>query len=224
MTKEVIIFLGPPGSGKGTQAELLKEYGYTSFSTGHLLRKEVEKGSTIGKQIQGLIDKGSLVSDEIILKLCSNEMKRIPENKIIIDGFPRTLNQAELASKYLIKYPVIDLKKVFIFNLDEMVLINRIRNRVSCGKCGATYNLLTKRPMISDVCDVCGDKLISRVDDSEIDSIIKRNKIYNSNICDITYFYAKNNLTFFIDSVKDLKSINQEIKSILNITNNNSEV
>ncbi|GMO59292.1 MAG: adenylate kinase [Rickettsiales bacterium] len=226
MKKELIIFLGSPGSGKGTQANMLKEeFDYYPLSTGQLLRDEGKKDTEEAKEINRLINAGLLVSDELILDIAFKEIEKVENQTIILDGYPRTLKQAELAQQIIDKnLDKFILKKVFIFDLEETALIYRIRNRVTCDKCGKVYNLITKKPEKVGVCDACGGKLMNRVDDSEIDSILKRNRIYKTNIPDIISFYEKNNLTFLIDSVKDLKSINQEIKNVLKITNNKSEV
>ncbi|MDR2527242.1 MAG: nucleoside monophosphate kinase [Rickettsiales bacterium] len=217
MNKELIIFLGPPGSGKGTQADMLRKYGYFTFSTGYLLRREVKNNTEIGKTIQNIINNGKLVDDNLILKLCINEILSLDKDKIIIDGFPRTLKQAKLSQFFIKSSKSIILKKVFIFNLEENELIKRIRNRVTCSKCDTIYNLTVNKPKVDGICDICGEKLIRREDDLEINSIIKRNKIYLFNIPNITYFYAKNNLTFFIDALNKPDIINKNIIEVLNV-------
>ena len=172
--KNIIIFLGLPASGKGTQATLLKEkLNYENLSTGYLLRKEVEKKTELGNKIAEIINAGNLVSDELIFEILKNNMKDIETNGFILDGFPRTLKQAEMLSNYLDNNKELKIQKVFLINLDDKVVIERICDRISCNKCGATYNHTSKKPKVEGVCDICGStELVDRSDDLDAEAVL----------------------------------------------------
>jgi adenylate kinase len=216
--RNIVILLGPPASGKGTQSELLKkDFGYIPISTGFLLRNEIATNSELGKNISNLIDKGSLVSDEIIFDVLSKKINENKNSSFVIDGFPRTLGQAILLSEYLSKSNNLVLKKVLIFELTEEEVLYRIKNRITCKKCGAVYNLIMKKPKVDSECDFChSTELSMRNDDLDIESIVKRVKIFNSTIGDIKKFYKKKDLIFLIDALESVKGVNEKIISILN--------
>ena len=216
--KNIIIFLGLPASGKGTQASLLKEkLKYENLSTGYLLRKEVEKKTELGNKIAEVIDAGNLVSDELIFEILINSMKDIKSNGFILDGFPRTLKQAEMLSNYLDNNKELRLQKVFLINIDDKVVIERICVRISCNKCVANYNHTSKKQMVDGVCDVCGStELVDRSDDLDAEAVKKRINIFKENIKDITSFYEKKSLIFSLDGLKDIDTINLTIMEALN--------
>lgn len=217
--KEVVILLGIQGSGKGTQAKFICEkFGYKQISTGNLLRQEEALGSELGKEIAALIDKGNLVSDELVLEILKKEIKNGKENGFVLDGFPRTLKQAEMLDECVNELGI-KIKKVVLIELDENSVLDRIRNRVSCSKCGAVYNLKSCKPKKDGVCDVCGAKLDIRVDDKKIESIQERIGIFKKNIDGIVSFYMKKSLIFFVDGLKDVSIISQEIIKALNSNN-----
>lgn len=215
--KNIIIFLGLPASGKGTQATLLKEkLNYENLSTGYLLRKEVEKKTELGNKIAEIINAGNLVSDELIFEILKNNMKDIETNGFILDGFPRTLKQAEMLSNYLDNNKELKLQKVFLINIDDKVVIERVCDRISCNKCGATYNHTSKKPKVEGVCDICGStELVDRSDDLDAEAVKKRINIFKENINDITSFYEKKSLIFSLDGLKDIDTINLTIMKAL---------
>jgi len=216
--REIIVLLGPPASGKGTQAMFLVEnFKYLSLSTGSLLRKEIATGSDLGKSVANVINKGNLVPDELIFDVLKSELSRINADKIILDGFPRTLKQAELFSEYL-ETSEFKLKKVFMINLSKEAILERIRSRITCKNCGAIYNAVSKRPKVEGVCDVChSTNLVSRADDLDMEAVIKRIDIFDNNKDSILSFYRKKSLIFLIDGLKDVKAINCEIIKALNV-------
>ncbi len=178
-----LIFIGPPGSGKGTQANVLKKHGYVHVSTGDLLRNEVESGSDLGARISDIISRGNLVSDEVVEELLLSRLD-LTESKYIFDGFPRNLSQARVLKGILNDYPY----AVVYFDANIEKIINRICSRRVAINSGEIYNLLTRPPKVEGICDVSGENLIHRDDDKE--SVVKnRFKIYMDSRDDLLEFY-----------------------------------
>lgn len=212
MTK-AFIFLGPPGCGKGTQTDLLsKELNLPHIDTGSLLRKNIDEGTEIGLIAKGFIDKGRLVPVNVVSTVIKNRLN-LPDckNGYILDGFPRSLEQAFALDKILDETDS-DIKKENItaiyFDIPKEVLVDRLINRRSCPKCGKIYNLKTFAPKISGVCDVCGFNLIQRKDDTE-ETALLRFKTYENETYPLLEFYTKRG---------NLKTINadQKIESVWN--------
>lgn len=171
-----IIFLAPPAAGKGTLSEMLvNKYGYGHISTGDLLREEIKNQTEIGKQAEDLMKQGKFVSDDVIIKLISNRITKPDcENGYILDGFPRTLVQAEKYDE-LLKELGKDLGVVIYINIDKEMAIKRACSRITCPKCGKIYNKYSNemKPKVEGICDDCGVELTQRSDDSE-ETFIKR--------------------------------------------------
>lgn len=217
--KDIVIILGVQGSGKGTQGRVLsEELGFTIVSTGELLRKEVDSGSKLGEEIASLINNGNLVSDELIFRILKEELKSSSANGFILDGFPRTLEQAEMLSKYC-ESSDFRIRKVIFIDMDREHVLERLNSRITCKKCGKVYNLLSSRPKVDGMCDVCHSKLIVRADDLKIEAINKRINIFERNIRDIVSFYEKKSLIFSVDGLKDVNTISREIIKALNSDN-----
>jgi len=214
--RDIIIFLGPPASGKGTQSGLLsKKNGFTTISTGSLLRKEIAAGSELGERISAVIDFGNLVPDDMMFEVLRKELESNKSKGFILDGFPRTLKQAEVLSDYLVNSEF-NLRKVFVINLDRDNILNRIGNRITCRNCGAIYNTSSKKPKVDGVCDVChSTDLVSRNDDLSAEAINKRISIFETNIGSIISFYEKKSLIFLLDGLKDTDIINRKIIEVL---------
>lgn len=171
-----IIFLAPPAAGKGTLSEMLvNKYGYGHISTGDLLREEIKNQTEIGKQAEDLIKQGKFVSDDVIIELISNRITKPDcENGYILDGFPRTLVQAEKYDE-LLKELGKDLGVVIYINIDKEMAMKRACSRITCPKCGKIYNKYSNemKPKVEGICDDCGVELTQRSDDSE-ETFIKR--------------------------------------------------
>lgn len=171
-----IIFLAPPAAGKGTLSELLVEkYGYGHISTGDLLREEVKAGTELGREAESLMKEGKFVSDELIIKLIENRVTKSDcENGYILDGFPRTLPQAEKYDELLTKMGK-DLGVVIYINIDKDVAMKRACGRMTCPTCGKIYHKYSEemKPSVEGMCDVCNVELTQRADDSE-ETFIKR--------------------------------------------------
>ena len=188
-----IIFLAPPNGGKGTLSEMLVEkYGYGHISTGDLLRDEIKAGTELGKEVDEIMKSGKFVSDDIILKLIANRITKPDcENGYILDGFPRTLVQAEKYDE-LLESMGRDLGVVICIEIDKEVALQRSLSRITCPKCKRIYNKVSTemRPKVEWVCDDCGVELIQRPDDRE-ETFIKRFDDYMEKTMPLVDYYNK---------------------------------
>ena len=212
-----ILLFGAPGSGKGTQSKMLaSEYNLFHLSTGDLLREaKNDPLSSFFKEINEKMSKGELVSDDIIYNIVAEKITFIKNSNfkgIIFDGFPRNISQAEFLEKELIKNNISE-KEIFILEVSEGVVIDRILNRFTCAKCGAVYNRVSKQPTQLNKCDLCKaeNSFSDRVDDTP--EIIKnRLHIFNQNMKPLMNLYKSINI---IDASKDSEEIFQICKKIL---------
>jgi len=210
-----IVFLGPPGAGKGTQAKILVErYGIPQISTGDMLREHRAKGTELGKKAQEYMDRGQLVPDEIILQMVKERLSQPDcEKGFILDGFPRTVTQAEALDKLLAE---IGKKLDFVLALvvpDEL-LIERLTGRRTCKNCGMMYHIKYKPPKVDGKCDVCGGELYQRPDDNE-ETVRNRLKVYHESTAPLIEYYRKKGLLKEIDGSKSIEEITQQIIQIL---------
>lgn len=171
-----IVMFGPPGSGKGTYASrLMSLLGVPHISTGDIVREEIKAQTNVGKRIKEYVDRGELVPDEIIIDLLVKRLRKPDAEKgFILDGFPRTVKQAEFLEKNF----RIDL--VINLNVPDEVIIQRLSNRLTCKRCGAIYNRITLKPKVDEICDVCGGELYQREDDKP-EVIRERLAVYRRN-------------------------------------------
>lgn len=194
-----IILLGPPGSGKGTQAALIqKKYNIPHISTGDIFRKNIKNNTPIGIEAKKYIDKGLLVPDEITLQIIEDRFSEDDcKNGFLLDGFPRTLVQAEALGKELVK---LDKKLDAVVNLvvrDE-VIVNRMTGRRVCDSCGSNYNIHFSKPKVDGVCDKCGGHLYSREDDS-FETVTRRLEVYNNQTQPLIKYYTEKALLKAVD-------------------------
>jgi adenylate kinase len=186
--KSNLIFVGAPGSGKGTQSEVLsKRFDYIHISTGDLLRSEISKGTELGKNVKSVMDKGNLVSDDLVIKLLKANLD-FSENKYIFDGFPRNLDQAKTLVTDVLSGQSF---KVVYFKINEEKLIERLANRRSCSVCGKIYNLISNRPKNDGVCDSCGSKDLKLRDDDKADVVKNRLNVFNSTINPMVDYFSR---------------------------------
>ncbi len=212
--KKEYIFIGPPGSGKGTQTKKLSaEYNLPHIDTGSLLREEVASGSDEGKLANSFMEKGNLVPIELVSKIIKNRLlKNDCKDGFILDGYPRSIEQAQALDKILEE---IDGKntvshKVFYFNVAQEKLIERLVNRRTCEKCGAIYNLKTMQLKNNEVCEKCGGKLTRRDDDTE-EVALKRFKTYFNQTAPLIELYKNRNWLFEIDASKNIDEIYNDL-------------
>lgn len=207
-----IIFIAPPAAGKGTQSNLLKDkYDYVHISTGDMLREIVSSDSELGKVVKNIIDKGNLVSDDLIFELLKNKLSNIEGKPFILDGFPRTLNQALFLDNNL----KIENYIVIYLELSKADAVKRINGRLTCS-CGKSYNLNDNnlKPKVTDICDVCGKKLVKRDDDNLEAFKIRFDVFLNNNKPLIDYYKNKNKLKV-VNVNKDVNEIFNEISKVV---------
>lgn len=209
-----LVFIGPPGAGKGTQVlKLSREYGVEVFSTGEAFRKHIYEGSEMGKKAEEYVKKGLLVPDDIVFDI----VKQFVDNKdnFIMDGFPRNVYQAEIFDDFLNERGLALDGVVYIF-LDEDQVVNRLKYRIVCPKCGAVYNMKTSPPRKDMICDVCGTKLKKRVDDSD-EVIRNRYKVYVKEISPLVDYYDRKGILFKVDGIDKQEDVYKKIKELLKI-------
>ncbi|MEO0115804.1 MAG: nucleoside monophosphate kinase [candidate division WOR-3 bacterium] len=195
--KRLIVLSGPPGSGKGTQAELLCErLAFAHFSTGDQFRYEINRQSEIGQKVKEYVKQGTLVPDEIVLQIASNFIKENAKVGIVFDGFPRTLAQAQGLDTILHNYQKALDCAIFI-ELTLTDVIRRLTARRVCRNCGAIYNLDFKPPKKEGICDLCGGELYQRSDDQEA-TIRFRYEIYEQATKALINYYREQNKLFII--------------------------
>lgn len=195
-----LLLLGPPGAGKGTQAKRMsRRYGLTALSSGDILRGQIQIGSAVGKRAAPFVSSGALVPDDVITDVMLAGIAGTPyRTGFILDGFPRTLPQAQALDEGIEDLGV-DITAVLNFDMDDRDIVSRIVGRRSCGKCGAVYNVDFLPPKTADVCDVCGSPLVQRVDDRE-DVVVNRLKTYRAQTAPLVKYYSDKGLLHTIDA------------------------
>jgi len=208
----IIVFLGPPGSGKGTQAKLLhQKIGGFYFEGGNILRKKAEENSALGREIKKIIyQKGKLVPDNLMKRILKEWLENKDISKgIIFDGFPRSVYQYQILKEILSKKKE-KISKVIFLKVSELVLINRLSARRVCPKCGLEFNLVTKPPKKDEICDSCGTKLVQRADDTP-EVIKKRIKTYFEKTQALVDLAREERVLEEIDGERKIEEIHQEI-------------
>jgi adenylate kinase len=208
----ISVFLGAPGSGKGTQAKRLADAdGFKHFSTGDMLRAAMAAGTETGKKAKAFVDKGDYVPDDVMIELIQDALKPLKQDsKIILDGFPRTLPQAQA----LDKNPKTQVARAIFFDIPQPLLIERLTGRRTCSKCGEPYHIKFQPPKRPNVCDKCGSPLTQRKDDAE-DVVTKRLGIYNNQTAPLIQFYDKNKKLGKIDANKPVDTVYQQLLKLV---------
>ena len=210
-----IVLLGPPGAGKGTQAKLLGEkFAACQISTGDILRKAVAEKTPIGREAAQYIDRGALVPDDVIVKLVAERLKDEDcKTGFILDGFPRTIAQAESLDAIL-KEMRLSLNRVLSVQVPRAVIIERLAGRRSCKSCGALSHTVFNPPRKAGVCDHCGGELYQRHDDEE-DTVANRLKVYEKQTAPLVDYYRDRNLLREVDGVGAIDEIRARVVSAL---------
>jgi adenylate kinase len=211
-----LVFLGAPGSGKGTQAEILeKEKSLIKLSTGDMLRAAVKAGTDLGKKAQIIMEQGGLVSDDIMIGMIDERIQQ-PDCKkgFILDGFPRTVAQAEALDKML-SARGLKIDKVIEFAVNEDILVERISGRYSCAKCGAGYHDHFKKPAKEGACDSCGSTEFIRRKDDNAETVKTRLDAYRTQTAPLKPYYEKQGNLIAVDAMQDIGVVTAEIKKLV---------
>jgi adenylate kinase len=207
-----VIFLGPPGAGKGTQArELAREWGVPHIATGDMLREAVAAGTPLGLEAKRHMDSGGLVPDDVVIGLVGERLEK-PDAKsgCVLDGFPRTVAQAE-ALDALFARKGISLDRVVYFDVSRPELLRRLTGRRVCRACGHTYHLVSAPPTVASTCDVCGGELYQRPDDSEA-TVATRLDVYETQTAPLLDYYRRRNLLVSINGEGSVTEVAEAIR------------
>lgn len=196
------IFLGPPGAGKGTlAAQVAEEYKIPQISTGDIFRENIKNQTELGKKVKAIMDAGGLVGDDVVLEIVEDRLKKDDcKNGFILDGFPRTIPQAEAFEKLGIDVKVVN------FEVNNDLIIARLSNRRVCKSCKANFNVRFMPPKVEGVCDKCGGELFTREDD-KLESITHRLEVYRKETEPLIGFYRNLNKMTDIDSARDSQEV-----------------
>lgn len=211
-----LILLGPPGAGKGTQAQRLEAArGMVQLSTGEMLREEVASGSELGRHVKGIMDAGKLVPDDIMIRIIAERLERGDLGSgFILDGFPRTTEQA-VALDRILSEKALRIDAVIAMKVDDALLTERITGRYSCAKCGAGYHDKYKRPKVAGTCDVCGSTEFTRRADDTEETVRARLAQYHAQTAQIAPYYKKKGVLREIDGMASIDEVTHEFEQIL---------
>ena len=209
------ILLGPPGAGKGTvAAKMVVKYQIPQISTGDIFRANIKNQTELGKKAKEYIDKGQLVPDELVVEIATSRLlDKDCENGFILDGFPRTVFQAEKLDEFLESHGL-KLDKVLSLEVEKDVLIERIAGRRVCKGCGASYHVVNIPPKKEGICDTCGGELFQRADDNA-ETVENRIEVYNAQTKPLIDFYENAGIIAHIDGGQDADSVLADVKKVL---------
>ncbi len=210
-----IVLLGAPGAGKGTQGEkLVKKYLFPHISTGDIFRAAIKEGTVLGKQAKEYMDKGELVPDALVVGIVRERLQQ-PDCRegFLLDGFPRTVGQAEALDKVLAELGA-PLTAVISVDVEQGELLERLTGRRVCKACGATYHIKFNQPQVRNVCDKCGGELYQRADDS-VETVKQRLEVYCRQTEPLIAYYRDRNLLLAVDGSKEISEVFAGIVAVL---------
>lgn len=205
------ILLGPPGAGKGTQAvKIVEKYNIPHISTGDIFRENIKNKTELGNRAKAYMDRGELVPDELVVEIATDRLTKDDcKNGFLLDGFPRTIFQAEKLDEFLTKRGE-KIDKVINIDVEKDALVKRITGRRVCKSCGASYHVVNIPPKKDGVCDLCSGELIQRADDTE-ETVLNRIDVYNKQTKPLVDYYDKAGVIINIDGNKDLDDVLADI-------------
>ena len=209
------VLLGPPGAGKGTQAvRIVEKYNVPHISTCDIFRENIKNGTELGKKAQEYMNKGELVPDDLVIDLATSRLLEDDcKNGFLLDGFPRTVYQAEKLDEFLTAHGM-KLDKVIDIEVEKEELITRLTGRRVCKKCGASYHVVNIPPKKEGICDICGGELFQRADDT-VETVENRIEVYNEQTMPLVDYYKRADNIVTIDGALPLETVFAEIvKSI----------
>ncbi|RJP20130.1 MAG: adenylate kinase [Candidatus Abyssobacteria bacterium SURF_5] len=214
--KRFLVLLGPPGAGKGTQAvKIASEYGIPHISTGDIFRANIKEGTDLGRKAKKYLDSGELVPDSVVTEIVADRVKKDDcKHGFLLDGFPRTLPQAEALDKML-NVEGCPLTAVVNVDVDREALIHRLTARRTCSQCGENYNLISKPPKEEGICNKCGGKLYQREDDKR-ETIENRLAVYEKQTAPLIDHYQRSNRLVTISGEGAIDEVFSRIRSALN--------
>ncbi len=208
----IVVFIGAPGSGKGTQASILsKNYGYKALSTGECLRKHVKEETPIGIKVKEIMEKGGLVSDDILLQVLQAELGSKADETILLDGYPRNVEQAKTLGRL---GGVHKVALAVMFDLPQELLLSRLTGRRVCSQCGQNFHIESLPSKVSGVCDICQGKLIQRADDFE-EKVRTRLELYESFTKPVVDYYRNLGILELVNADRDVAKIAIEVAEII---------
>ena len=209
------VLLGPPGAGKGTQAvRIVERYNIPHISTGDIFRDNIKRGTELGKKAQEYMNKGELVPDDLVIVIATTRLLEDDcKNGFLLDGFPRTVYQAEKLDEFLAEHDM-KLDKVIDIEVEKEELITRLTGRRVCKKCGASYHVVNIPPKKEGICDICGEELFQRADDT-IETVENRIEVYNEQTMPLVDYYTKAGNIATIDGALGLENVFAEIVKAL---------
>ncbi|MGQ9708089.1 MAG: adenylate kinase [bacterium] len=210
----LLVLFGPPGSGKGTQAEMLaRRLGFVHYSTGEVFRSHISKKSALGLKVEGFVVSGGLVPDEIVLEVVEDFVRQHAGQAIVFDGFPRTLPQAEGLDR-LLKRLGLGLTRAVLIDLDDDEVVRRLSSRRQCRNCSKIYNLTFSPPKEDGVCDECGGELYQRKDDQE-ETIRARLMVYKQETSPLIEYYQRQGKLVRLDGGAGRDNVYQELTRLI---------
>jgi adenylate kinase len=211
-----IILLGPPGAGKGTQAKLLEEkLGLKQLSSGDMLRAAVSRGTAVGQKAKSFMDAGKLVPDQVVVDVVFESIDaQSSGNGIILDGFPRTVDQAEALDKKLAEKGA-RIDGVIVIKVRDDKLVERVAGRYTCANCGEGYHDSFKKPAVAGICDKCGSHDFKRRDDDRPEKVKERLKAYHKQTVPLIDYYQKRGKVAVIDGELSIEDVSEKMDDVL---------